>query len=134
MAGKYKSEQVANLMKAFIDGGNAKKAAEKCDASYQFNITDKKDGQPVFFFWATLKKSGQASGIGKVEKPDATFTMTDSDFYDMCLGKLNPQMAFVKKQMKIGGNFKKASIFTPDLFPKPTPENIAKYSTGTVKL
>ena len=29
--------------------------------------------------------------------------------------------------MKIKGNMKKASLFTPELFPKPTPENKAKY-------
>ena len=29
--------------------------------------------------------------------------------------------------MKIKGNMKKASSFTADLFPKPTPENFAKY-------
>lgn len=30
--------------------------------------------------------------------------------------------------MKIKGNMKKATLFTPDLFPKPTPENMATYS------
>jgi 3-hydroxyacyl-CoA dehydrogenase/3a,7a,12a-trihydroxy-5b-cholest-24-enoyl-CoA hydratase len=30
--------------------------------------------------------------------------------------------------MKIKGNMGKASKFTPDLFPMPTPENIAKYA------
>jgi 3-hydroxyacyl-CoA dehydrogenase/3a,7a,12a-trihydroxy-5b-cholest-24-enoyl-CoA hydratase len=29
--------------------------------------------------------------------------------------------------MKIKGNMKKAGLFTPDLFPPPTPENLAKY-------
>ena len=33
--------------------------------------------------------------------------------------------------MKIKGNMKKASAFTPDLFPKPTPENFAKYGAAT---
>jgi 3-hydroxyacyl-CoA dehydrogenase/3a,7a,12a-trihydroxy-5b-cholest-24-enoyl-CoA hydratase len=30
--------------------------------------------------------------------------------------------------MKIKGSMSKATKFTPDLFPKPTKENIAKYS------
>jgi 3-hydroxyacyl-CoA dehydrogenase/3a,7a,12a-trihydroxy-5b-cholest-24-enoyl-CoA hydratase len=34
--------------------------------------------------------------------------------------------------MKIKGNMGKATKFTPDLFPPPTPENIAKY-TGAPK-
>lgn len=29
--------------------------------------------------------------------------------------------------MKIKGNMKKATLFTPELFPAPTAENIAKY-------
>ena len=32
-------------------------------------------------------------------------------------------MAYLRKKMKIKGNFKKASIFTPDLFPKASEEN-----------
>ena len=133
MSGKWKSEEVTKVMKAYVEGGHATKAIEKCDATYQFNITDKKDGEPVYQFWVRLKKDPK-TGIGKADKPDATFTLTDNDFWDMCMGKLNPQMAFVKKQMKIGGNFKKASILTPDLFPKPTPENIEKFTKGQPKL
>jgi len=30
--------------------------------------------------------------------------------------------------MKIKGNMRKATVFTPELFPPPTPENIAKYT------
>lgn len=60
--------------------------------------------------------------------------MTDADFYKMCLGKLNPQMAFIRRKMKIKGNFRKASVFTPDLFPKPTPENIKKYTEMAQKM
>ena len=33
--------------------------------------------------------------------------------------------------MKIKGNMKKATVFTPELFPKPTQENIAKYLGGS---
>jgi len=32
--------------------------------------------------------------------------------------------------MKIKGNMGKATKFTPQLFPPPTPENIAKYTAG----
>ena len=34
--------------------------------------------------------------------------------------------------MKIKGNNRKASVFTSDLFPKPTPENLAKYSKSNL--
>ena len=46
----------------------------------------------------------------------------------MCNGKLNPQMAFIQGKMKIKGSMALATKFTPDLFPKPTPENITKYT------
>ena len=53
--------------------------------------------------------------------------MTDDDFEAVCLGKLNPQMAFMQGKMKIKGNMAKATKFAPDLFPPPTEANIAKY-------
>ena len=134
MVDKIKPEDVALLMKSYVDAGHAQKAADKCDASYQFNLAEVKDGPIKYQFWVSLKKSAQSSGLGKMEKPDATFTMTASDFFDVCMGKLNPQMAFIKKKMKITGNFKKATVFTPELFPPPTPENFLKYSGGTIKL
>jgi 3-hydroxyacyl-CoA dehydrogenase/3a,7a,12a-trihydroxy-5b-cholest-24-enoyl-CoA hydratase len=33
-------------------------------------------------------------------------------------------------RMKIKGNMGKASKFTPELFPPPTPENLAKYAAA----
>jgi len=53
--------------------------------------------------------------------------MTDADFNSLCNGKLNPQVAFMQGKMKIKGNMSAASKFTPELFPPPTPENMAKF-------
>lgn len=90
-------------------------------------MLDKPKGEVVFKFFVDVRKTGQKVGLGSMEA-DATFTMTDDDFFKMCTGKLNPQMAYIRRKMKIKGNFKKATAFTPDLFPKPTEENIKKYS------
>jgi len=60
--------------------------------------------------------------------PDATFTLDDDEFYNECMRTSNPQMAFLKGRMKIKGSIRKASAFAPDMFPLPTPDNIAKYS------
>lgn len=37
-------------------------------------------------------------------KPDTTLTITDNDLVDIALGKLNPQVAFMKGKLKIAGN------------------------------
>ena len=134
LSGKWKSEQIYMLMKGVILAGEATKAIKKCDALYQIDILDKSKGKVVFPFWINLRKGKGNAGLGKVDKPDSTFVMTDADFHKMCMGKLNPQMAFIRRKMKINGNFKKASIFTPDLFPKPTQDNINKYSGSSPKL
>lgn len=58
--------------------------------------------------------------------------MTDDDFNSVCMGKLNPQIAFMQGKMKIKGNMAAASKFTPDLFPPPTDENKAKYAAAKI--
>mgnify|MGYP000259181315 CR=1 FL=1 len=54
--------------------------------------------------------------------------MLDGDFDKVCKGTLNPQIAFMQGKMKIKGNMAAATKFTPELFPSPTPENMAKYA------
>ena len=134
MTNRLKSEDIFDLIKSYTEQGFAKKAVEKCNAVFQFNILDKKGGAVVKKYWIDVRQGKEKVGTGDFDKPDATFVLADDDFSDMCNGKLNPQMAFIRRQMKIEGNFKKASSFTPDLFPKPTPENIAKYSAIKPKL
>tara|TARA_B110001450_G_scaffold52387_1_gene48991 strand:- start:93 stop:263 length:171 start_codon:yes stop_codon:yes gene_type:complete len=54
--------------------------------------------------------------------------MLDGDFDKVCKGTLNPQIAFMQGKMKIKGNMAAATKFTPELFPPPTPQNMAKYA------
>ena len=99
---------------------------KKINAVYNFEISEKKKG-PVTACWIIDLKNGNGSvKLGKVANADATFTMADDDYVQVSLRKLNPQMAFLSGSMKIKGNMKKATIFTPDLFPKPTDEQIAQ--------
>lgn len=35
---------------------------------------------------------------------DTTLTVSDDDFVDIALGKINPQLAFMKGKLKIAGN------------------------------
>lgn len=37
-------------------------------------------------------------------KADTTLSVTDTDLVDIALGKLNPQVAFMKGKLKITGN------------------------------
>ena len=114
-------------MKAYVENGFAKNAVRKCNALYSFVIALKPKSSETFEFWVDLTEN-QKVGLGSLEKVDATFLLTDDDFVKMCNGKLNPQMAFIRRKMRIKGNMRKATVFTPDLFPKPTPENIEKYT------
>jgi 3-hydroxyacyl-CoA dehydrogenase/3a,7a,12a-trihydroxy-5b-cholest-24-enoyl-CoA hydratase len=123
-----KSDEIFILIKNYLGGDEGKKLVEKVSAVFQFDILEKKGG-PVVKSWTIDLKNGNAScKEGAAEKYDALFTMTDDDFVQVCLGKLNPQMAFIQGKMKIKGSMGKATKFTPDLFPKPTPENIAKFA------
>lgn len=123
-----KSEKIFAMMAAYLAGGHGKALIPKVDSIFGFNITAKKGAQPSLIYEIDLKNGQGSCKQGKPAKADATFTMTDDDFEAVCLGKLNPQIAFMQGKMKIAGHMGKASKFTPDLFPPPTPENMAKYA------
>ena len=123
-----KADQIFGMMRVFLERGEGKHLIPKVGAIFGFEITKKKGGKPEKTFEINLKEGSGYVKTSAPAKADATFTMTDDDFEAVCLGKLNPQMAFMKGQMKIKGNMGKANKFTPELFPPPTPENIAKYA------
>ena len=91
-----KSENIFELMRVFLARGEGKTLIPKVSAVYVFEILKAK-GQPVSKSWVIDLKNGQgAIEVGKAQSPDATFTMTDDDFEAVCLGKLNPQIAFIQ--------------------------------------
>ena len=124
-----KSDKIFALMNSFLERGDGKKIVESLQATYLFEITPKK-GAPVAKSFVIDLKNGQGRVFEGKQQVDATFTMTDDDFEQVCLGTLNPQTAFMQGKMKIKGNMKKATLFTPELFPAPTPENFAKYASS----
>ena len=127
---KLKSEEIFGMMSTYLSRGLGKEVIPKVQAVFSFEITRVKGGKVEVIYEIDLKNGSGNVKKGKPENADATFTMTDADFDQVCLGKLNPQMAFMQGKMKIKGNMAKATKFTPELFPPPTPENMALYPSA----
>ena len=118
------------MMKTFLARGEGKHLIPKVKAVFGFEITKKKGAKPSLIYTIDLKNGQGDVQQQKPSNPDAVFTMTDEDFEKVCKGTLNPQIAFMQGKMKIKGNMAAASKFTPELFPPPTPENMAKYASA----
>ena len=117
-------------MQVYLARGEGKDLPAKVKAVLGFEITKKKGGKPALIYEIDLK-NGQGSVTQRTpENADATFTMTDADFEKVCKGTLNPQIAFMQGKMKIKDNMAAAGKFTPELFPPPTEENMAKYASA----
>ncbi len=128
--GASKADEIFGMMYTYLSQGNGKDLIAKVNAIYAFEITKTKGGKVEAVYEIDLKNGQGTVKKGKPAAPDATFTMTEGDFDQVCLGKLNPQMAFMQGKMKIKGNMAKATKFTPDLFPPPTPENMSKWKSA----
>jgi hypothetical protein len=124
----YKSDELFVMIKNYLASGDGKDSVKKVGGIYQMDILDQKGGKVVRVWTIDLKNGTGLCKEGAPEKYDALFTMTDDDFLSICTGKLNPQMAFIQGKMKIKGSMPLATKFTPDLFPKYSPENVAKYA------
>ncbi|XP_003706333.1 peroxisomal multifunctional enzyme type 2 isoform X1 [Megachile rotundata] len=75
---------------------------KKINGIFLYNILVK--GKPQATWTLDLKKAEIYRGEPKSGKPDATLTLEDTDMIQIALGKLNPQMAFIQKKLKITGN------------------------------
>ena len=126
--GSFKSDDLFLMIKNYLGSGEGKELVKKVAGIFQIDVLDKKGGKLVRTWTIDLKNGSGLCREGADDKNNALFVVGDTDFFDICNGKLNPQMAFVQGKMKIKGSMSFASKFTPELFPKPTPENFAKYS------
>lgn len=93
---QLKSAGIFQMLGSYLGKGEGLEAVKKCQATYNFNITERKNG-PVKGKWAIDLKNGNGAVFAKhFEQADATFTLDDEEFYNQCMIKSNPQMAFLK--------------------------------------
>ena len=91
---QLKTDPIFSMMGVYLARGEGKAVIEKLQATYQIDILPKK-GAPVIKSWILDLKNGNGSVKQGKEKTDSTFIMTDEDFAQVCMGKLNPQTAFM---------------------------------------
>lgn len=91
---ELQSVAIFELIHNYLIGEGAD-AVKKCQATYNFEIKKTKNGK-VLRTWGIDLKNGNGQVCKQFEKPDAIFTMTDDDFHKVCMGQLNPQIAFLQ--------------------------------------
>lgn len=115
-----KSVKIFQMIAAFLERstGTTSTLKSKVNSCFHFEISPKQ-GQPATLKWTIdLRAEGGGRAVeGLQGNADATFMMADDVFASICLGQLNPQIAFLQGKMKIRGSMAKATKFTPDLFP-----------------
>ncbi|GMY28672.1 SCP2 sterol-binding domain-containing protein 1 [Fagus crenata] len=117
---QLKSDALMEQMKQHLASDAGKQITKKINLVYQINIAPKKIGFNEVVYIVDLKKGEVIKGPYEGGKPDATFSFKDDDFVKVALGKMNPQIAFMRGAMKIKGSLSAAQKFTPDIFPKPS--------------
>ncbi|XP_077225086.1 sterol carrier protein 2-like [Tasmannia lanceolata] len=113
------SAALMEQMKLHLASDAGKKVAEKIGHIFQLNIAPNKIGVDEETYVVDLKKGEVTKGPYE-GKPDAIFSFNDADFFAVAMGKLNPQIAFMRGAVKIKGSLSAAQKFTPDLLLKPS--------------
>ncbi|KAF5307489.1 hypothetical protein FQR65_LT06844 [Abscondita terminalis] len=85
--------------------------AKQVNAIFLCKIT--KDGKVVKEWTMDLKSASIYEGNVKEGKANTTLTISDEDFVDLAVGKLNPQQAFMKGKLKVTGNIMLAQKLGP---------------------
>jgi 3-hydroxyacyl-CoA dehydrogenase/3a,7a,12a-trihydroxy-5b-cholest-24-enoyl-CoA hydratase len=91
-----KSNEIFTLIKNYLASGDGKENVKKVQGIFQIDVLDKKGGKLVKTFTIDMKNGNGSVTEGGNEKANATFSVSDDDFYQICTGKLNPQMAFIQ--------------------------------------
>lgn len=91
-----KTTQIFEMMHNYFSRKEGGAAIKKCQAVYNIAIKQKKGGKVVKEWGLDLKNGHGEVSVRPYPSPDATFTMTDEDFFKVCDRTLNPQIAFVQ--------------------------------------
>ncbi|KAF4373134.1 hypothetical protein CsatB_008482 [Cannabis sativa] len=115
---QLKPETLFDLMSKHFETDEGKELCKKINLVYQIKLAPEKIGFNEVCYTIDLKNGKVIKGTLEGEKPDATFSFKEKDFIKIALGKMNPQIAFMRGLMKIKGSLSAAQKFTPDIFPK----------------
>ncbi|CAN1274027.1 Sterol carrier protein 2 [Linum perenne] len=91
-----KSLAIIDQLKGFLDTDEGLQVRKKINLVYQFNIAPKKIGFEEVIYTIDLKKGEVTQGAYEGGKADAIFSIKDDDFVKLALGKMNPQIAFMR--------------------------------------
>lgn len=91
--------------------GKNKELAKSINGVFLYNITE--NGKTAKTWTLDLKVPEVYEGQPKNGKADTTMTLSDSDMVDLAAGTLNPQVAYMKGKLKIGGNLMLAQKLGP---------------------
>uniref|UniRef100_A0A1B0D2I0 SCP2 domain-containing protein n=1 Tax=Phlebotomus papatasi TaxID=29031 RepID=A0A1B0D2I0_PHLPP len=106
------SDAVFGAIKDRVDGEPAK--AKSVNGVFVYKITE--NGKVVKEWTLDLKNAKVYEGAPQSgTKADTTLTVGDADFVDIALGKINPQVAFMKGKLKITGNIMLTQKLVPFL-------------------